>query len=285
MASLEAVTKSYRAKKAEVAKMRRKSENTLRETLSLKRRSSSGLVSLQRRKEALEREISHVSQLLNQYRSQKESISRLKVDAEERLKHQLDMQDSTRQQVDFGPAEDKASAQERLRLTEEAISELRAATREREVKEGRLEREIADLEKEMTRLESQVKKQAHVKPVLVNQLKTSEKAESDLRPRVKTLIKREEQTARTLQTLERKLAESKAKRRKPKKAKRVKRKPSRKTRTSRPMRRTASKGKARKGASTRSPRRKAGKTQRRMQPRRISTKRMRKSRGSRPKRK
>ena len=277
MASLEALTKSYRAKKVEVSKLRKKNENSLRETLSLKRRSSSGLASLQRRKEALERQASHVSQLLNQYRSQKESIARLKADTEERLKRELDIQDGTRQQVDYGPAEEKAAAQERLRSIEERISDLRASTKERDAAEGRLERQISDLEGQKARLDSQMKKQVHAKPALVEQLKASSKVESVLRPRVQSLIKREAQAAKTLQSIEKKLAESRAKVRK------AKRKPARKAKA-RTRGKSARRSVARTRTKTRAAKKKTRKSPRKKLPRRTSVKRTKKSRASRHRR-
>ncbi len=216
MASLEALARSYRAKKAEVAKLRRKSEDSLKTTLSLKRRSSSGLASLERKKESLARKISHVAQLLNQFHAQKESIARLKIAAEERLKREQDSQDNTRQQIDYGPTEEKAGAQERLRYISEKLTELHAEMKEREAAEARLERQIVDLEKEKARLDSQLKKQTHAKPGLIEQLKSSEKAELVLRPRVQSLIKREEMAVKSLKTMEQKLAEVIAKRMKTK---------------------------------------------------------------------
>ncbi|MDE1766971.1 MAG: hypothetical protein KGI27_11990 [Thaumarchaeota archaeon] len=213
MASLEALAKSYRVKKAEVAKLRRRSENNLKKTLSLKRRSSSGLVSIERKKESLARQISHVAQMLNQHHAQKESIARLKIAAEERLKREQDMQDSTRQQIDYGASEEKSAAQERLRFIDEKIAELHAGMKEREAAEARLGKQIVDLEKEKARLDAQLRKQAHAKPGLVEQLKLSEKAESILRPRVQSLIKREAFAAKTLQSMEQKLAKILAQRR------------------------------------------------------------------------
>ena len=213
MASLESLTKSYRAKKAEVAKLRRKSQDNLKATLSLKRRSSSGLASIERKKESLSRQASHVAQMLNQYRAQRESIARLKIAAEERLRREQDTQDSIKQQIDYGAPEEKASAQERLRFVNEKITELHAEMKEREAAEGRLEKQISDLEKEKSRLDSQLKKQTHAKPGLVEQLKSSEKAVSILRPRVESLIKREVTAMKALQSMEKKLAEALAKRR------------------------------------------------------------------------
>jgi chromosome segregation ATPase len=205
MASLEALTKSYRAKKAEVSKLRRKNQDNLKATLSQKRRSSSGLASIERKKESLSRQVSHVTQMLNLYHAQKESIARLKIAAEERLRHEQDTQDSIKQQIDYGAPEEKGAAQERLRFVNEKIIELHAEIKEREAAEGRLEKQIDYLEKEKGRLDSQLKKQNHAKPGLVEQLKSSEKTESVLRPRVESLIKKEASATKTLQIMVKKL--------------------------------------------------------------------------------
>lgn len=212
MASLEALAKSYRAKKSMVSKLRRKGEDRLRETLSLKRRSSSGLASLERKKESISRQIGHVLQVLNQYSSQKESIARLRAESEERIRREQDVRDSTRQQIDFGPAEEKAAAEEIVRLVEEKIVELQAGIREREAAESRLERMIKDLEREKARLEAQVKRQSLARPKLVEQLRSSSKAESVLRPHVESLVRREEQASRALQSAVKRLVEAAAKR-------------------------------------------------------------------------
>ncbi|MDE1826666.1 MAG: hypothetical protein KGH83_03650 [Thaumarchaeota archaeon] len=214
MASLEILTKSYKAKKIEVAKLRRKSENNLKAVLSTKRRSSSGLASLARRNESLGRQIEHVAQLLNQHLAQKESISRLKIAAEERLRQEQDAQDNAKQQSEYGGPEEKAAAQERLKFIDEKIIELHAQLKEREAIETRLAKQIESLHKEKAKLDSQLRKQIHTRPGLLEQLKSSQKAELVLRPRVQSLIKREAQTTKALQSMEKRLEEVMAQRRK-----------------------------------------------------------------------
>ena len=252
MASLETLTKSYKMKKMEVAKLRRKSENNLKEVLSTKRRSSSGLASLARRNESLSRQIGHVAQLLNQHLAQKESISRLKIAAEERLKHEQDAQDSAKQQSEYGGPEEKASAQERLKFIGEKIIELHAQLKEREVAEDRLAKQIESLQKEKVKLDSQLRKQAHARPGLLEQLKSSEKAELVLRPRVQSLIKREAQTTKALQSMEKRLEEIMAQRRKSaRKAKKKSRKPKVKKRRAAKTKTKKSIGKKTRRAKTR----------------------------------
>lgn len=249
MASLEALTKSYKVKKIEVTKLRRKSENNLKEVLSTKRRSSSGLASLARRNESLGRQIGHVAQLLNQYMAQKESISRLKIAAEERLGQEQDALDNAKQQSEYGGPEEKAAAQERLKFIDEKIIELHAQLKEREAAETRLAKQIESLHREKAKLDSQLRKQTHTRPGLLEQLKSSQKAEMVLRPRVQSLIKREAQTTQALQSMEKRLEEVVAQRRKAaRKAQRRKaaRKVKRKSRKSRVKKRRAAKTRTKK---------------------------------------
>ena len=206
MTSLAAIAKSYKTKKAVVTKLRRKGQNKLKEVLSQKRRSSSGLASLERKKEATARQRDHVIQLLTQSLAQRESLARLKTAAEERLRQEQDAKDQTKQQSEYGGPEEKAASVERLKLIDDKISELRAQIRERESAEARLVSTIENYEKEKAQLDKKLRKQIHEKPSLVEQLKTSTKAEATLRPRVQSLVKREAQTGKTLVVMQRKLA-------------------------------------------------------------------------------
>jgi len=206
MTSLAAIAKSYKTKKAEVTKLRRKGQNKLKEVLSQKRRSSSGLASLERKKEATARQRDHVIQLLTQSLAQRESLARLKTAAEERLRQEQDAKDQTKQQSEYGGPEEKAASVERLKLIDDKISELRAQIRERELAEARLVSTIENYEKEKAQLDKKLRKQIHEKPSLVEQLKTSTKVEATLRPRVQSLVKREAQTGKTLVVMQRKLA-------------------------------------------------------------------------------
>ncbi|MGI0086474.1 MAG: hypothetical protein ACREBI_00730 [Nitrosotalea sp.] len=291
MASLETLTKSYTVKKIEVAKLRRKTENNLKEALSKKRRSSSGLASLVRKNESLGRQIGHVAQLLNQYKAQKESISRLKIAAEERLRHEQDAQDGAKQQSEYGGPEEKVTAQERLKFIGEKIIELHAQLKERELAEDRLVKQIEGLQKEKAKLDLQLRKQVHAKPGLLEQLKSSEKAELVLRPRVQSLIKREAQTTKTLQSMKKRLEEVMAQRRKAarsakrksRKSKRVKKRRAVKTKTKKPTRKKAGRAKTRtKKAKRKVTRKKA--VRRKTAKRKITKRKTKARRSSKPKR-
>ena len=216
MASLVAVANSYRMKRAQVTKLRRKDQSKLKEILSQKRRSSSGLASLERKREATSRHRDHITQLLNQALAQRDSLGRLKTAAEERLRQEQDAKDQLKQQSDYGGPDEKAAAVERLKLIDDEISELRAEIKEREAAETRLVNTIENYQREKAKLDQKLRKEIHAKPALIEQLKTSTKAESTLRPRVLSLVKREAQVGKTLVLMQKKLAQLAEKRRKTK---------------------------------------------------------------------
>ncbi len=213
MASLEALLKSHSMKKAAVSKLRKQIENKLKMAVSKKRRSSSGLVALEKKKEELTRARDHAMQLLNQHLSQKASIDRLKIAAEGRLQQEQDAKDQATQQSEYG-SEDKNAAAERLKYIDEKITELHSELKERESTGARLEKAIGTSEKEKAKVEDLLKKQGHTKPILVEQLKSSTKEESVLRPKFESLLKLEAQASNALAIVQKKLAELAAIRRK-----------------------------------------------------------------------
>ncbi|MGI0065238.1 MAG: hypothetical protein ACREAT_00600, partial [Nitrosotalea sp.] len=214
MASLEALLKSHSMKKIAVSKLRKQVESKLKEAVSKKRRSSSGLIALEKKKEDLTRSKDHVAQLLNQHLSQKASIERLKIAAEERLRHEQDTKDQVTQQNEYGSSEDKNAIVERLKYIDEKISELHSELKERESGHTRLDKAIGAGEKEKAKIEDQLKKQGHIKPTLIEQLKSSTKAESVLRPKFESLLKLEAHASNALAVVQKKLAEIAAQRRK-----------------------------------------------------------------------
>ncbi len=214
MASLEALSKSYGIKKAEVSKLRKQVENKLKEAISKKRRSSSGLVALDKKKEDLTRAKDHIGQVLNQHLSQKASIERLKIAAEERLKHEENTKDEAKQQSEYGAPEEKTNAVQRLKYVDEKIAELHAELKERESNQIRLEKEIESTEKEKAKFEEQLKKQIHAKPALVEHLKVGTKEEATLRPRFESLQKIETQVSNALSVVQKKMAAIAAQKRK-----------------------------------------------------------------------
>jgi chromosome segregation ATPase len=214
MESLEALLQSYSEKKAEVSKLRKQVENKLKVAISKKRRSSSSLISLENKEEDLVRIRDHLIKVLNQHHSQKESLERLKIAAEERLKHEQDARDKIRQQSEYGAPEEKTNSIQRLKYVDEKISELHAELKERESSLAKLKKEIESSDKEMMPLEEQLQKQTRTKPALVEQLNSSTKEEAVLRPKLDSILKIEARLSKALSTVQTKLAEIASQKRK-----------------------------------------------------------------------
>jgi hypothetical protein len=206
MTSLSDLVKSYKNKKIEATNRRRQAENKLKSVISIKRRSSSGLASLERRKENTISKKGDIEQLLNQYLAQRDSIQRLKISAEERLRQEQEARDQSQQQSEYAEPEERTRALERLKIVDDKIAELESEIKQRNHGEERLVKIIADLEKQKTKNDGELRNQSHSKPSLLEQLKSSSKEEERLRPYVQSLIKHEDKAksdlAKIIQRLE-----------------------------------------------------------------------------------
>ncbi len=271
MTSLSALAKSYKNKKIEATKRRRQTQNKLKSVLSLKRRSSSGLNSLERRKEHMIEKKEEIAQLLNQHLAQRDSIQRLKIVAEERLRQEREARDQTQQQSEYAEPEERVHALERLKIIDDKIGELESEIKQRNLTEGRLVKIIADLEKQKSKIYTDLKKQIHSKPSLLEQLKSSTKAEATLRSRVQSMIKREEQANRELAKIIQRLELAKAARRKAQRkaaAKRAAAKRKAAAKRAAAKRKAAAKRRAHKRAKTRTRKAQKRKTPKRKAPKR-----------------
>jgi colicin import membrane protein len=273
MTSLSDLVKSYKNKKIEATKRRRQAENKLKSVISLKRRSSSGLASLERRKDNITSKKGDIAQILNQYLAQRDSIQRLKISAEERLRQEQEARDQSQQQSEYAEPGEMANAAERLKITNDKIAELESEIKQRNHGEERLVKIIADLEKQKTKNDVELRNQSHSKPSLLEQLKSSTKEEQRLRPHVQSLIKHEGKTNSDLAKIIQRLELAKAAKRRAdakrraeaKRRKAAKRKAQRKSATKR--------RKVTKRSKTRTKKAPKKKTAKRKAPKRKSTKR------------
>jgi len=261
MTSLSDLVKSYKNKKIEATKRKRQAENKLKSIISLKRRSSSGLVSLERRKEGTTSKKEDIAQILNQYLAQRDSIQRLKISAEERLRQEQEARDQSQQQSEYAEPEEKARSLERLKIANDKIAELESEIKQRNHGEERLVKIIADLEKQKTKNDGELRTQTHSKPSLLEQLKSSTKQEERLRPHVQSLIKHEgkinSDLSKIIQRLE--LAKAAKRRADAKRRKAAKRKAQRKAAAKRRKATKRSKTRAKKASKRKTVKRKAPK--------------------------
>jgi len=225
MVSVRNILKVSQTAKIDASRRRRQTERKLKESLSLNRRSTSGLGSLQRRLESFHENTDQVTNLLNQRLAQRDSVRRLKTAAEERLNQEKDVKASAEQELEFADsAEEKASARNKLDVIIERISELQAEIRQRTSAEKKLAKPIEELSTRKARLMKQTRKSSQNKPDLLDLVKSSRRSSVQLRDQVGRIIKQEQNAARRLVQATEKLKElQRKKKRTAKKKKKVSR--------------------------------------------------------------
>lgn len=272
MTSLSDLVKSYKNKKIEATKRKRQAENKLKSVISLKRRSSSGLASLERRKENTTSKKGDIAQILNQYLAQRDSIQRLKISAEERLRQEQEARDQSQQQSEYAEPEERTRALERLKIADDKIAELESEIKQRNHGEERLVKIIADLEKQKTKNDVELRNQSHSRPSLLEQLKSSTKEEQRLRPFVQSLIKHEDNAKSALSKIVQRLDLAKVAKRRADAKRRAEAK-RRKATKRKAQRKSVAKRKTAKRSKTRTKKAPKKKIAKRKAPKRKSTKR------------
>ena len=214
MVSVRRILKVSQTAKIDASRRRRQTERKLKESLSLSRRSTSGLGSLQRRLESFHENTDEITNLLNQRLAQRDSVGRLKTADEERLNQEKDAKTSAEQELEFADsAEEKASARSRLDVIIERISELQAEIRQRALAEKKLAKPIEELSTRKARLMKQTRKSSQNKPDLLDLVKSSRRSSVQLRDQVGRIIKQEQNAARRLVQVTEKLKELQRKKR------------------------------------------------------------------------
>jgi len=202
-------------KKDEVSKLRRKSQRELEKAKSLRRRSASGLASVERKLESSREQLTDVSGVLGQKLAQKESIDRLIVTAEERLQREKEAQSQTEQEIEFADSkEEKQNAQSRLSSITDGISEITYEIKQRHKMAKKIAGFIDEFQSSKSKISTKIQKQTHTKPSLKKLLVTSQKATDKFTKQVASKTKQEISTKSNLQKVKARLEELAAKKRK-----------------------------------------------------------------------
>jgi len=241
MASIRRLVQLTRKSKFDAAKQRRQAEKKLKESVSIQRKSTSGLSSLQRRLEAFHENIDQVSSLLVQRLAQKDSIQRLKATAETRLQDEQDPKERAEQEVEFADSvEEKENALSHLKIINDRILELKAEIKERISTERKLSKTIEEYTKLKSKLLSQSRNQSKNKPTLLEMAQSSKKKSEKLRSLVGIKTRREKNVEQRLAQISEKLRlikKLRPKKTKTKKKTRVKKKTTRRVKPQKSKRR------------------------------------------------
>lgn len=215
MASLEKLAEKLKQQKMEASKIRRKSEKQLHDAVSLGRRSSSGLRSLEKHLEHNKEQLSDINAEFNQILARKESLERLAKTAEARLIQENASKDQA--EIDLANADTddaKSNAQYRLDIATEKIQELESEIQIRQKAVEKVDKEIEDYKKSKSTTSNKIHKQAQSKPALVTKLKESKVDSEKFQKKLATAEKREESANKALAKVTAKLEVIMAKKRK-----------------------------------------------------------------------
>jgi len=216
-------------KKQEAGKLKKQSERKYKKASSLKRKSTFGLSSLQRRTESYTGQLADISEALNQRLAQQESILRLKATAEERLGREKELKDQSQQELEFADStEEKQQINGKINSIMNNINDITSEIKQRNSMAKKLSNFIEDYKKSKSKFSNLIKKQSQSKPTLLKLAKTSQNATDRLKKQFDSRQKREQSIKNNLSRINKLLAEVMAKRRKAKskrkKLKKVKRK-------------------------------------------------------------
>ena len=148
MASLTKEASKVQKRKMLVTKLRRQSERELEKASTLAKRTSSGLVMLQKKVESSREQLEDVAGVLTQRLAQQESIQRLVAAAEERLKREKETKEQIEQELEFADSEDeKQRAQNALKTITDRIDELIEEIKQRNKTAKKITQAIEDYQK------------------------------------------------------------------------------------------------------------------------------------------
>ena len=140
-----------------VSKLKRQSERELEKASTLAKRSSSGLVLLQKKVESSREQLEDVAGVLTQRLAQQESIQRLVAAAEERLKREKDTKEQIEQELEFADSEEeKQRAQNALKTISDRIDELIEEIKQRNKTAKKITQAIEDYQKSKSSLSSKI---------------------------------------------------------------------------------------------------------------------------------
>jgi len=178
-------------KKTRSSKIRNKAIRSLKTARKLHRKSTSAINSIQRRVSKIHAELDDVSNALQHSLAQKESIQRLKINAEERLKQEKER----KKQIESEISSATSNVRDQLELTLDTISdqinEIRNEIRQRNSIARKVEKIIEGCNTKKSKLCSQIKRASKSKPRIIKIMNESKKNVAKLEKRLPSLTKTE----------------------------------------------------------------------------------------------
>ena len=210
--------------KARTLKTRNKTTRSLKSAKSLHRKSASSINSIQRRVSKFRSELDEISSTLQHSLAQKESIQRLKINAEERLKQEKELKKQIEQELSSATKDTKDQLEFTFVTITNRVNEIRNEIRQRNSTAKKAEKIIQECNTKKSRLSAQVRRTLESKPQLTKIMNKSKKNIVKLEKRLPSLIKTGKNVRENISKINSIMREAKRR-----KANQTKRKASRKT--------------------------------------------------------
>jgi len=177
--------------KARTSKIRSKIIRSLKSAKSLHRKSTSSVNSIQRRASKIRSEIDEISNILQHNLAQKESIQRLKINAEQRIKQEKERKKQVEQEISLATDIARDQLEFTLNAISDQINEIRNEIKRRNLTTKKVDKIIEEYNTKKSRLSRQIKRALQSKPQLVKIMNKSKKNVAELEKRLPSLIETE----------------------------------------------------------------------------------------------
>jgi len=219
-------------KKTRSSKIRNKAIRSLKTARKLHRKSTSAINSIQRRVSKIHAELDDVSNALQHSLAQKESIQRLKINAEERLKQEKERKKQIEREISSATSNVRDQLEFTLDTISDQINEIRNEIRQRNSTARKVEKIIEGCNTKKSKLCSQIKRASKSKPRITKIMNESKKNVAKLEKRLPSLTKTEKNIRKNFsrinsaireQAKRKKVSQAKSQRNKSRKAAEVRR--------------------------------------------------------------
>ena len=177
--------------KARTSKIRSKTTQSLKSAKLLHKKSTSTINSIQRRVSKIHAELDDVSNALQHSLAQKESIQRLKINAEERLKQEKERKKQIEREISSATSNVRDQLEFTLDTISDQINEIRNEIRQRNSTARKVEKIIGECNTKKSKLCSQIKRATKSKPRITKIMNESKKNVAKLEKRLPSLTKTE----------------------------------------------------------------------------------------------
>ena len=197
MESQKELVAQFRKEKQKATRLKRKTEEMIKEASTASRRASSRLRSANRRIGSQQEEMDELSAVLDQKNAQLESVKRLISAAGERLQNEREAAEQIRQDIEFAETpEIKQTAVEKLRSLESHMNDLTLEIQTREKTSKAIADDVAARSKMISRISAKIQKKDQSKTMLLETVQSSQSKIADLEKELETL-KSSEASAQT----------------------------------------------------------------------------------------